>query len=232
MLIDSIGGDTTAAAISSIFFYLSRNADVYGKLAEEIRTTFSSDSDIHGGPKLSSCRYLRACIDEALRMSPPVNGTLWRQLVADDDSSQPLVVDGHVVPPGTHIGVNIYTLHHNEDYFPDPYKYKPERWLDSDEYQLRNMKAAFASFSAGSRSCAGKPMAYLELSLVVAKSLWYFDFETAPGDAGLVGAGRPGDTNGRDRLGEFQLYDIFASAHDGPNLVFHPRDASSELAAK
>lgn len=67
------GGDTTATALSALFFYLSRNPEAYGKLADEIRTTFSSHSEIHGGPKLAGCRYLRACIEEALRMSPSVS---------------------------------------------------------------------------------------------------------------------------------------------------------------
>lgn len=62
------GGDTTAAALGGLFFYLSReaNAEAYRKLADEIRTTFSSVDEIHSGPKLSGCHYLRACIDEAM----------------------------------------------------------------------------------------------------------------------------------------------------------------------
>lgn len=67
------GGDTTATALSALFFYLSRNAEAYSKLANEIRTTFASHAEIKGGPKLASCRYLRASIEEALRMSPPVS---------------------------------------------------------------------------------------------------------------------------------------------------------------
>lgn len=202
---------------------MSCNPHAYRKVSDEIRRTFSSASDIHGGPQLSSCRYLRACIDEALRISPPVNGTLWRQLIADDKSNEPFIIDGHVVPAGTHVGVNIYTLHHNEEYFPEPYAYKPERWLDADDGRKRRMRDAFASFSAGARSCAGRPMAYLESSLVMARSLWYFDFERAPGDEGTVGAGKPGEGYGRHRPGEYQLADIFSSAHDGPKLVFRPR---------
>lgn len=81
------------------------------------------------------------------------------------------------------------------------------------------MHNAFAAFSVGSRGCAGKPTAYLELSLSLAKILWYLDFETAPGELGQVGAGQEGD---------FRLYDIFTSTHDGPYLVFKPRDAFVE----
>jgi cytochrome P450 len=210
--------------MSAVFFYLSRYPECYKKLAQEIRTTFASSQEIKGGPALSGCGYLRACIDEALRMSPPVSGTLWRQLAADADPSQPLIIDGHVVPPGTHIGVNIYTMHHDERHFPDSYTYKPERWLESDEATLSNMNKAFAAFSIGPRGCAGKSMAYLEASLVVAKILWYFDFEIASGEAGKAGEGKPGATFGRHRPEEFQLWDIFSSTQEGPKLVFTPRE--------
>lgn len=68
----SAGGDTTAAALSALFFYLSRevNSESYRKLANEIRTTFPSAEDIHSGPRLSGCHYLRACIDEAMLVTP------------------------------------------------------------------------------------------------------------------------------------------------------------------
>lgn len=209
--------------MSAVLFYLSRYPDCYKKLAAEIRSAFSSSEDIKGGPKLSGCRYLRACIDEALRMSPPVSGTLWRQLAADADPSQPLLIDGHVVPPGTHFGVNFYSIHHDEHYFPDSYTYKPERWLEADEATLSRMNKAFAAFSIGPRGCAGKPMAYLEASLVVAKLLWYFDFGIAPGEDGKTGEGTPGASFGRHRPKEFQLWDIFSSTQQGPKLVFTPR---------
>ncbi|KAI1737805.1 hypothetical protein F4680DRAFT_427939 [Xylaria scruposa] len=61
-----------------------------------------------------SSRYLRACIDESLRMSPPIPGTLWREQAADDTDSRPLVINGHVIPKGTYVGVNTYAIHHNE----------------------------------------------------------------------------------------------------------------------
>lgn len=206
-----------------MFFYLSRNPEVYKKLANEIRSTFSSDAKIHGGPGLAGCRYLRACIDETLRITPPVSGTLWRELYADE-RDQPLIIDGHVVPPGTQVGVCIYSLHHNEKYFTDPYSFRPERWLVDDEAQIRLQNSAFCPFSIGPRSCAGKAMAYLEFSLVVAKTLWAFDFQLASG--GKSGGGAPGRSQGGRREDEFQLYDIFAAIHVGPELVFTTRDGT------
>ncbi|KAI0965086.1 cytochrome P450 [Xylaria arbuscula] len=215
-------GDTVTTVMSALFFYLSRNRDVYDKLATEIRQTFASDAEIRGGAKLSSCRYLRACIDEALRISPPVTGTLWRELYPDEQG-KPFIVDGHVIPSGTQVGVNIYALHHNEKYFSEPFTFRPERWLIEDQSALKRMHSAFGAFLLGPRGCAGKPMAYLEASLVIAKTIWNFDFEISPGKEGELGAGIPGRKDGRNRAGEFQLYDNFGSRHDGPNLTLRAR---------
>ncbi|KAI1824076.1 cytochrome P450 [Xylaria intraflava] len=217
------GGDTTTTAMSSLFFYLAHYKSVYDKLATEIRETFDSDASIRGGPKLASCRYLRACIEEAMRISPPVAGTLWRELYTDEKSKGPWIIDGHVIPPGTQVGVSTYALHHDDRYFDEPFIFRPERWLTEDREALSRMTAAFNPFSTGSRACAGKAMAYLEASLVMAKTLWHFDFALAPGTPGQVGMANRSVGN-RDRPPEFQLHDTFGSRHDGPNLVFHPRD--------
>ncbi|KAI1326131.1 cytochrome P450 [Xylariaceae sp. FL0255] len=209
-------GDTTATCLSAAFFYLSRNSTSYGTLAKEIRSAFADASDIRAGPTLASCHYLRACIDETLRLSPPAPGTLWREQNMNDAKDH-LLIDGHVIPKGTAIGINIYALHHNEKYFPDPFIFKPERWLDSKGTPIHH--DGFAAFLAGPRGCAGKAMAYLEISLVLAKTIWHFDFQPTDGPHGRIGAA--GHGHGRNRVNEYQLYDIFTATCDGPYLTFN-----------
>lgn len=76
------------------------------------------------------------------------------------------------------VGVSIYSLHHNPEYFPEPFKFMPERWLQpsdtESEYSrasFRTARDAFASDSVGPRSCPGKAMAYSEISLRVGKDV-------------------------------------------------------------
>lgn len=222
------GGTTTATAISTVFYYLSRNPPAYARLASEVRTVFASGGEIRHGQKLTGCKFLRAVIDESMRISPPTPGVMWRE--KDPLSAEPLVVDGHVIPPGTLVGVGIYSLMHNPEYFPQPFAYRPERWLEADgdtpaEKEARAaMRRAFVPFILGDRACAGKAVAYLEISLTVAKTIWYFDFDKAPGEAGDLGSGHRGAAKGRDRPDEYQLYDSFMADHEGPNLVFRPRE--------
>ncbi|KAH8882880.1 cytochrome P450 [Thozetella sp. PMI_491] len=222
------GGTTTATAICTALHYLSQDPSAYARLASEVRGTFSSGREIRHGQQLNSCKYLRAVLDESMRLSPPTPGVMWRE--KDPFSTEALVVDSHVIPPGTLVGVGVYSLMHNPDYFPDPFAFHPERWLEGDaetpeEMEARaTMRRAFIPFMVGDRSCAGKAMAYLETSLTVAKTIWYFDFKRPPGRAGQLGNGRKGATGGRHRPGEYQLYDRFMSEHEGPNLIFSPRE--------
>ncbi|KAI0515079.1 benzoate 4-monooxygenase cytochrome P450 [Xylaria bambusicola] len=196
-------GDTTSTALSALLFYLARNKQCRDRLAQEIRSKFSSSSEIKVS-RLQGCQYLRACIYEALRMSPPVPGTLWREQMPSS-TGKPFIVDGHTIPSGVQVGVNIYTLHRNPEYFPNPFQYDPDRWIPAkgDEIDIRpedqhsglKHNPAFMPFSLGGRGCAGKTMAYAEISLAMAKAL----------------------------CAEFKLLDIFTSSHDCPDLTFQPR---------
>jgi cytochrome P450 len=220
------------------FFYLSRYPEVYARLAAEIRGAFGSAQEIRAGPALSSCKYLRAVIDESLRSAPPSLTTLWR-VQEPSAGQQPFVVDGHVVPAGTEVGVHTYSLLHDAAYFPDPFAYRPERWLEpedpttetaEDKERRAIMRRAQLNFGHADRVCPGKALAYLETSLLLAKTLWYFDFETAPGQEGELGAGKADCDGPWGAPGQYQVGDVFVATHDGPNLVFKPRgDAWREL---
>ncbi|KJZ78799.1 hypothetical protein HIM_01572 [Hirsutella minnesotensis 3608] len=224
------GGLSTATAISATLFYLSRYPECYHAVAREVRTTFASSDDIKAGPRLNSCQYMRACIEEALRCAAPVLLPSWREQAPTDKG--PFVVDGHIIPRGTQVSVPVYSLFHNEDIFEDPYSYRPERWLEPEQGTVAEtgdrkaskeaMRKAFVPFMLGDRNCAGQAMAWMELSLVIARTLWYFDFEQAPGRSGKVGENMHVEAGQETPV--YQIRDIFVAEHDGPNLVFRGRE--------
>lgn len=89
-----------------------RYPKVYAKLVDEIVRTFKSTNDIHVGPDLSSCVYLQACINEALRMCPAAVLDKAREVLLGGTD-----IDGQHVPQGTHVGVGSWTMMHNEEHF-------------------------------------------------------------------------------------------------------------------
>ena len=60
----------------------------------------------------------------------------------------------HIIPVGGIASILLYALHRNEEIFPDPNAFKPERF-ESDQYSGRH-PFAFIPFSAGPRNCIGK----------------------------------------------------------------------------
>ena len=135
-------------------------------------------------------------------------------------------IDGHRFPQGTEVGTSCYSLHHNEEYFPDPFTYKPNRWLVGSEpgvtpESVQLARSAFCAFSMGPRICLGRRMAYREMSLVIAKLVWLFDMRLAEGSK--IGEGGPNLPYGRQRPGEYQLTDTFSAKSHGPMVEFSYR---------
>lgn len=207
--------------MAALFFYLTRFPAAYSKLADEIRYRFQDVEDIRTGPDLASCQYLFACINEALRMSPPAVGSHWREVESEGQT-----VDGEFIPGGCDVGTCIYAIHHNEDYFPDSYRFLPERWLSGFKTSKDESAAAskaFNPFSIGPRACIGRSLAMTEISVALARVIWQMDFRQTNGKVGLVGQGMPGQSNGRHRVNEYQLASHLTSWSTGPFVDFRRR---------
>jgi cytochrome P450 len=217
------GSDTTSTSIASVFFYLAHNPRVYARASKEVRDNFAARSDISMGPSLASCTYLRACVDEAMRMSPAVGSSLWREVLPGG-----AIINGEVIPANSDVGVSIYSVHHNGVYFDEPFEYRPERWLvgeaGSTKESVETSRSAFMPFSSGVRGCLGKGIATTGLMLTLASVLHASDFKLAEGNLGRVGEGAEGLENGRHRKHEYQLYDHVTSQKKGPFLQFSPRE--------
>lgn len=96
-------------------YYLLHDPEKLQKLQAEIRQTFSSVEEIGLGSALNSCTYLRACIEEALRIAPPAGSVLRREVEMGG-----VHVDGLYIPGGTNVGVPVSAMHHDAAYFPSP----------------------------------------------------------------------------------------------------------------
>ena len=215
------GTDTSTITVAGTIFYITRSPRVYARLVQEIRTTFQTVDEIRSGTKLSACRYLRACLDETMRMSPPVPGDLSREVLPGG-----LDVDGIFVPEGTQIATSTYSIHHNESVFPDPFVYRPERWIVDDRggvsaADVAHAESAFYPFSSGSRACVGKNLAYLELTIALARLLYLLDVKVPDGNT--TGQGAPGLMWGRRNENQFQLSDFLTAIKQGPMAQFKRR---------
>lgn len=212
------GSDTMATAVSSAIFYILHYPRTLARLQEEVRGKFGQVEDVVIGSQLTSCEYLVACIDEAMRLSPGVGAVLQREVLPGG-----LVVDNEWFPPGTDIAVPHYTLHHNEDYYDRPFEFIPERWIakESSEADVSLARSAFIPFGVGRASCVGKVLSYHEMTIMLARIVWLYDMRLLPGCS--IGEGCEGLGEGRTRTCEFQTWDSFVSTHEGPMVQFKMR---------
>jgi cytochrome P450 len=213
------GSDTTSTALSATFFYILHNPAALARATEEVREKFGDVEEIVHGATLSSCHFLHACIDEAMRLSPPVGGGLPRRVLPGG-----ITIDDNVIPEGIDVCVPHYTIHHNASYFRNPFTFEPSRWLpeSATKEELDLAHSAFCPFSVGPRGCIGKGLAYVELMTSLARVMWLFDMRLAPGEE-AVGAGALQNELGRQRASEYQLKDTFTSMKDGPVLQFRAK---------
>lgn len=147
------GSDTTSIVMSAMLFYLSRNPEVQSRLSDEVRAAFASAADVKSGADLQSCRYLRAFIQEACRMNAPVPAEPARTVLPGGTT-----VDGQYFPEGSKVSVGTYCLSYNPEIYPEPFKFKPERWiLDPSKpeslAEVDRAESGFCAFSYGSRGC-------------------------------------------------------------------------------
>lgn len=118
--------------------------------------------------KLKNLPYLRACMKEALRITPitPVNFRM---------TGQDLVLSGYEVPKGTGVLMCVMKTSNSDIYFPESSKYIPERWLKNREDACPHMKAnnpfVYLPFGFGPRTCIGKRIAEMEIECLIIKML-------------------------------------------------------------
>ncbi|KAF2676351.1 benzoate 4-monooxygenase cytochrome P450 [Lentithecium fluviatile CBS 122367] len=166
------GTETTATELSGLTYFLLKNPAKMARLQEEIRTAFSTLDDLHMN-ELSKLTYLNACLEEGLRMYPPVPVGLPR--TTPRDGAQ---VAGSWVAGGTTVMLPQYAAYHSPSNFKDPETFVPERWLPEGQAEYgSDHKDVLQPFSYGPRNCLGKNLAYHEMRLILASVLLNFDLE-------------------------------------------------------
>jgi cytochrome P450 len=159
------GHETTAIALAWTWYLLSCHKDAEGKLHREIDEVCGQRtpgiSDIH---KLT---YTRMVFTESLRCYPPA--WLISRMAVEDHR-----VDGHLIRRGTHVFVSPYLLHHDPRFFPEPTRFKPERW----EHNAAQSQTPFTfiPFGAGPRNCIGESFAWMEGILILATIAQHWQF--------------------------------------------------------
>ncbi|KAL9117860.1 MAG: hypothetical protein Q9187_005598 [Circinaria calcarea] len=170
-LIVNGGCDGPAISLANTLYYLVKNPQTLTRLREELDSALSPLDSVAPWSKVKNCAYLRACIDESMRLSPPVATDLARRT-----PPQGIEIDGQMVPGNTIVSISAYTAQRDPEVFPDPEAFTPERWLIRGSDRLKDMTAVYIPFSAGSRSCIGRNVTILMQMVFLATLCYRYDF--------------------------------------------------------
>ena len=116
---------------------------------------------------------LDAAFKEILRMYAPA-GTLFRQAIADTE------IDGHFVPRKSQIAINVYASMRLADWWPEPDRFNPRRFLDGADARPIH-RYAFAPFGGGVHKCLGQQFADMNVKAIMHQLLLRNSLHVAPG---------------------------------------------------
>jgi hypothetical protein len=137
------GHETTASELAWAFERLARTPPALRELLSEVDTGNGDD-------------YLSATVTETLRHRPVIPNAAPRLV------KQPVTIGGFDYPEGVTLLANAYLVHHDPEIYPDPYAFRPERFVDESPGTY-----TWIPFGGGRRRCLGASFAQLEMKIVL-----------------------------------------------------------------
>uniref|UniRef100_A0A182S9K1 Cytochrome P450 n=1 Tax=Anopheles maculatus TaxID=74869 RepID=A0A182S9K1_9DIPT len=171
------GFDTVANCLTFLAYELTLNRDVQDRLYEEILAT---DSTLEGKPvsyeALQRMKYMDMVVSESLRKWSPAPSTdriCTRDYVVRNEDGVEFTID-----KGTIVFIPIVGLHYDPQYYPDPEKFDPERFSESNRDKIQ--PGTYLPFGIGPRNCIGSRFALKEVKAIIYQLLKEFTFERTP----------------------------------------------------
>jgi cytochrome P450 len=164
------GHETTANTLTWTWHLLSEHPEIESRLHHEL------DIELAGRlptvEDLPHLRYTEMVITEALRLYPPA-WIMGRRALKDYQ------LGPYVVPAGSIVIMSPYVIHHDDRYFPDPFRFDPDRW--TPEARASRPQFWFFPFGGGPRRCIGEGFAWTEAIIVIATLAQRWNLRRLPG---------------------------------------------------
>jgi cytochrome P450 len=159
--------ETTTSALTWSLFLLAQHPAVMHDLMDEIELVLGDAPP--GADQPPQLPFLQCVIKESMRILPPVPYTVRV-------AQRPLKVGPFGVSQETRVVASHYLTHHLPDLYPEPERFRPERWRDINPTQYE-----YLPFNAGPRICVGAALATQVLKISLAMILLRFRFTVVPG---------------------------------------------------
>ncbi|KAL1814934.1 hypothetical protein ACET3Z_017508 [Daucus carota] len=167
------GSDTNAAVVVWAMTLLVKNPTTMKKVQDEVRE-FTGNKGFVDENDIQKLVYLKAVVKETMRLNPPA------PLLVPRETTEKCVISGYEIDAKTLVYINAYALGRDPEFWVNPDKFLPERFLNSST-DFRGQDYEFIPFGAGRRMCPGLLLGVIVTELVLANLLYSFDWELPPG---------------------------------------------------
>ncbi|KAI1713220.1 cytochrome p450 domain-containing protein [Ditylenchus destructor] len=165
------GQETTGTTLAFAVLYLLLDVDTQTKLQQELDSVVAPGEQVIIAHK-AKLPYTNAVVNEAQRMCNLLPQNLCHRTMRDVE------LNGYLLPKSTNVVPQISCVMLDEKVFPQPTRFKPERFLDKRDQLLKVEE--LIPFSVGKRICIGESLARMELFLIIANT--FHTFKVRPVD--------------------------------------------------
>ncbi|XP_006824197.1 steroid 17-alpha-hydroxylase/17,20 lyase-like [Saccoglossus kowalevskii] len=172
-----VGSETVVALIKWFMIQVMHNPDIQTKIHSELDKVVGRDGMVMYNDR-EKMPYLDAAIWETLRYPSITPLSVPHRAIRNTS------IAGYDIPMDTLVMVNDYAIGCDPDVFDEPFKFKPERFIDCESGCLiPYSKMNFAPFGKGPRSCLGEKLAQIESFVVIGNIMNQFEVHIPEGSA-------------------------------------------------
>lgn len=169
------GTDTTSITLEWAMTELLCNPEKMAKAQIEIDNVVGKVGSIEESNCLK-LPYIQAALKETLRFHPPAPFLIPRKAEKD------VLLNGCLIPKNSSIWVNVWSISHDSNVWPNPECFISERFLES-EIDVKGQDFELMPFGSGRRMCPGIPLAHRILHLMLATLLHSFNWKYGNGES-------------------------------------------------
>ena len=177
------GTDTSAQTVNWFLLLMANRPEIQAKVHEELDrvigrpSTGSEEASLPTVEDRTRLPYVFACLAESMRYR--TIGPLGLPHKASEDTE----IGGYLVPAGTQVLGNIYSIHHDPRYWDSPNEFIPDRFLPQKDGSMSPAltSPAYLPFGTGHRRCPGRRFAETTVWLHITRMLHRLRFETPEG---------------------------------------------------
>ncbi|XP_055701821.1 cytochrome P450 6j1-like [Phlebotomus papatasi] len=172
------GYETSSTSMSFAMWHLARNPDIQERLYEDISEVLQKHGNEFSYEAINEMEYLNMVMQETMRLNTIILSMHRKCRKPYTLPQLPGQEKPFVIQPGTPVLIPVYAIHHDPEFYPDPYVFNPLRF--TEEERKNRPRCAYLPFGEGPRLCVGKNLGVMQFKFGIASIIKNFKILESP----------------------------------------------------